>query len=292
MECVDSVLAQTYHDMEIILVNDGSTDSSPKICDEYAQKDKRIKVIHQDNQGVSAARNNGIAQATGQYVAFVDGDDTIHPQMIAHLLGLIQKHKASIAICGYSDSPMEMQIVDDTRLYSTQQAIELTLYQRGLDPSLCAKLYPIEAIKAAPQRIGMRYEDLDAFYRIYEASPSPLILSKSILYYYRRNPDSFIHNFTHDRLDVLKVVNDIERHYQNDPIILKAAKDRKFSANCNMFILTSQAGQYHLSAECWEEIKRYRNESLLNSKVRLKNKLGALLSYFGKRAFIAVSNIV
>lgn len=79
--CLDSILASTYQDCELILVNDGSPDNCGKICDEYAAKDSRIKVIHQENQGVSAARNAGLKAATGEYIAFVDSDDVIHPRM-------------------------------------------------------------------------------------------------------------------------------------------------------------------------------------------------------------------
>ena len=74
-KCVDSILLQTFSDFELILVDDGSTDRCPKICDEYSAKDSRVKVIHQANQGVSVARNTGLAAATGEYVAFCDGDD-------------------------------------------------------------------------------------------------------------------------------------------------------------------------------------------------------------------------
>ena len=81
-ECLDSILVQTFTDFELILVNDGSQDSSGAICDEYAGKDKRITIIHQENQGQAAARNNAIAIAKGEWIHFVDSDDVIHPQML------------------------------------------------------------------------------------------------------------------------------------------------------------------------------------------------------------------
>lgn len=89
--CIESILNQTYKDLEILLIDDGSTDNSGKICDEYAKQDKRCIVIHQQNQGVSATRNTGLNHATGKYISFIDGDDYIHPQMIEILYNEIRK---------------------------------------------------------------------------------------------------------------------------------------------------------------------------------------------------------
>lgn len=98
---VDSVLNQSYKNLEIILVDDGSTDGSDVICNEYALKDSRIKVIHKENGGVAEARNTGLANATGEYISFVDSDDLIHPEMIQRLYLEIIKHQCDISACGY-----------------------------------------------------------------------------------------------------------------------------------------------------------------------------------------------
>ena len=98
-QCVDSILAQTYSNLEIILIDDGSADNCPQICDEYAGKDKRVRVIHQSNQGVSVARNAGLQAAKGQYVGFVDGDDWIYPDMYQYLYNLVIAHQVDVAVC-------------------------------------------------------------------------------------------------------------------------------------------------------------------------------------------------
>lgn len=98
-ECVKSILDQTYQDLEVILVNDGSTDRSGEICDELAATDGRIIVFHQNNQGTSEARNTGLKLATGQYIGFVDSDDVIHPNMYEWLMAALQEEKAEVAIC-------------------------------------------------------------------------------------------------------------------------------------------------------------------------------------------------
>lgn len=101
-ECLESIIAQTIFDrIEIILVNDGSPDHSPEICDEYAQKHPNISVIHQENAGVSAARNAGIKKATGQYIGFVDSDDCIFPEMVERLLEIAEKTNADMSVCKF-----------------------------------------------------------------------------------------------------------------------------------------------------------------------------------------------
>ena len=102
-KCLDSILAQTHTELEIICVNDASTDNSGNICDEYALKDSRIKVFHNEtNKGVSASRNIGLVHMTGKYVGFVDADDWIEPDMYEVLYGLIEKHNVSFSCCGLS----------------------------------------------------------------------------------------------------------------------------------------------------------------------------------------------
>ena len=107
--CIDSVLRQTYPHFELILVNDGSPDESPQICDDYAKRDGRIKVIHKTNGGLSSARNAGLDIALGAYITFVDSDDWIHEQYLEKLFSMITSHNADIAVANfimvYDDKP-------------------------------------------------------------------------------------------------------------------------------------------------------------------------------------------
>lgn len=106
-KCLDSVLAQTYKNLEIILVDDGSTDNSGTICDEYKKKDRRIRVIHQINQGVSAARNAGLNIATGSYIGFVDGDDWLELDMYEYLLNLCFLYETEVSVCEFAYQELE-----------------------------------------------------------------------------------------------------------------------------------------------------------------------------------------
>lgn len=131
--CLDSILNQTYTSLQIILVNDGSPDKSGIICDQYAAKDSRIQVIHQKNQGVSAARNAGLACADGDAVGFVDSDDTIDADMYETLTSLMLAHKADVAVCGYKKVYFDGS---HKEILGTNNKLELT----GLEASRCVLL--------------------------------------------------------------------------------------------------------------------------------------------------------
>lgn len=144
-KAVRSILAQTYSELEVILVDDGSTDGTSAILDELAKTDDRIRVIHQENGGVTSARMRGIAEATGEWIGFMDGDDYIEPEMYATLLNNAKKHDADISHCGY-------QMVFPSRVdyyYNTGRLTEqdrLTglkdlLAGEFIEPGLCNKLY-------------------------------------------------------------------------------------------------------------------------------------------------------
>ncbi len=115
-KCIDSIISQTYNNLEIILVDDGSTDTSPKICDDYQKKDNRIKVIHKKNGGVSSARNLGLINSTGEYIGFIDPDDYIEPNMYECLLNTLKSENTQISMCGYNE--IKNNKIDKTIIYS------------------------------------------------------------------------------------------------------------------------------------------------------------------------------
>ena len=144
--CLDSILAQTYQNLEIIVVNDGSTDNTGTILDSYAKKNGRIVAIHQKNAGLVAARETGIAHATGDYVTFVDGDDTIAPDMYEHLMANALKYKADISYCGmdfvFPDGHIEPHYGTGRLLVQDNiEGLRELLIGELVEPSLCTKLY-------------------------------------------------------------------------------------------------------------------------------------------------------
>ena len=142
--CVDSVLAQTYGDLEIILVDDGSPDGSGAICDEYAAKDRRIQVIHQKNAGVSAARNAGMERASGDYLAFIDSDDFIDARMYERMLSVAEENQAEVVECNYQYGIWENTdsgaVYQNTGVEALKKAFFEERYGSGYSICPCTKL--------------------------------------------------------------------------------------------------------------------------------------------------------
>lgn len=285
-DCLQSIADQQHPDYEVILIDDGSTDGSGSVCDEFCRNHSHFTTVHTPNRGVSAARNLGVERAKGDFVTFVDADDMIHPQFLTLLDGLLRSG-AKASMCHLTRmSANDMSANGKVKTLTTERAIELTLYQREYNCSLCGKLLPREALLRAPQPQGLRYEDLATFYKIYQQLDGDIAATTARAYYYRDNPSSYINTFTEQRTDVLTVTDRIVEDLRDNPTLLRAALDRRFSANYNMFLLCSQHGYPAQASRCWQIIRQYRLAEIFNPKVRLKNRLGALLSNLGPR-FIA-----
>ena len=165
-KCVDSLLAQTYKNIEVILVDDGSTDSCPAICDEYAQKDPRVKVVHKKNGGLASGRNAGIAAATGSYLGFMDGDDWVDPDMYMRLMAAIREHKADVAITRYRwvyEDRTEDPSTDKVYIMEDQEALEQYIHENDdIQIQNCAwnKLYSKEFLGDLRFDESKWYEDV------------------------------------------------------------------------------------------------------------------------------------
>ena len=165
--CVDSVISQTYKNIEIIIIDDGSTDESAKICDNYEKKDNRIKVIHKLNGGLSDARNWGLECARGEYVYFLDSDDLIKVDTIELLVCYCEKYDAEIGIswfCSfYSDSQLNNLLIScgnkDIEIMSKKEAIKKMILPGNYDHSGCGKLYKRSLWKDVAFPKGKLYED-------------------------------------------------------------------------------------------------------------------------------------
>ncbi len=288
-EAVDSVLAQTSADWQLILVDDGSTDSSSDICDHYAAQDSRIVVVHIPNGGQSYARNRGLEIAEGEWIAFLDADDCMHPDLLKTLYSIATETGGDVVGARHYEGdefyyPTSAQSKFVT--LSPSAAIETTLYQRrGLTSGLWGKIYRRELFDGVRFVEGLYYEDLEIIFRIYERA-AKLSFSDAELYFYRQHSQSFIHSWNSRRLDVLTVVDGIEKRMAElHPELLSAARDRKLSANFNIFNLATKNGERATADRCWKVIKKYRCSDLFNPKIRLKNRLGILASYLGRWAY-------
>lgn len=196
-ECVDSILAQTYTDFELILVDDGSPDNCGAICDEYAAQDSRIRVIHQDNGGLSAARNAGLDIARGEFVTFVDSDDAIHPEYLSFLLEIHYKTGADISVCHflrYSEEIPEAELCGieiSAEMTGRQSCYELYGEEAVVYTTAWGKLYRSDLFEGIRYPVGWIHEDEATTYKLLFRAHKVAVMDNA-LYFYRQNPDGII----------------------------------------------------------------------------------------------------
>ena len=141
-QCIDSIINQTYKDLEILLIDDGSPDNCGAICDEYAKQDSRIRVFHTENRGLSAARNLGLKEAKGEYIGFVDSDDWVEPYMYEKLLEAIQENETDISICGYcKEADSATETIQHSKTVLTRKQALSALLDLKIENSVWNKLY-------------------------------------------------------------------------------------------------------------------------------------------------------
>lgn len=301
-ECLDSAVGQTHRNIEIIVVDDGSTDSTAEIVGEYVAVDSRVKLIRQANVGVSASRNAAMSRAEGEWIAFLDSDDVLRPDCISTLLDVAASEDSKLVYgdwrggtdCSAADFEIDKR---STVSIDAIEVIEQALYQTSsIVPSPWGKLYHQDLFDDIRFDESLIYEDLDIFYKLADKA-GRIAVTNAPIYFYRKNPDGLTGTFQPSRLDVLDVTRRIEEYISvRYPALLPAARDRRLSANFNMYCLLSLHDRDHrytaVARDCWRIIRTYRRESLFNPRVRFKNKIGILVSYFGQTALRLLSPLV
>lgn len=222
--CVDSVLSQTYENIEVILVDDASPDASGKICDAYALADKRVRVIHfATNEGISIARNHGINASSGKYLMFIDDDDYISPDMCEVLLKNLIKENAQISIGGtfwtYPDHVEEVRMKETYRVISGLEATKeyfRGLGVEGLCPAPWGKLFDRNLFEKEKETESLirfpakrHHEDLAIIYRLFYKAQK-IVITQKPMYFYVQRADSTLHaaNWMHLLSDFVKLFND------------------------------------------------------------------------------------
>lgn len=295
MRCVKSVQGQTYQNLEIILVDDGSPDRCGEICDELAKADERIIVIHKQNGGLSDARNAGAQAATGKWITFVDSDDWISPHMVRRLWETCSRHGSQITVCDCvrtKKEKREKSFVPSRRpmRWSGVEATRIMLYQKYFDTSACAKLYPAALVKKYPYPVGRQYEDLFTTYKLLLAVERVAYIHEP-LYLYWYNPNSIMNqSFSTKMFDEIDAIQEIEAFIKkNAPELLPAVYARKFSAysqvirwiprNCKDAKILKRRN------ELWKWLKEYRVEMILDKNARIKNRMAAVCTFWGQNLF-------
>lgn len=254
--CVKSIVEQTYPNLEIILVDDGSPDQCPKLCDEWAKKDQRIKVIHKENGGLSDARNAGMKIMTGDYVSYIDSDDWVAEDMYETMLDAIKKNHADICECGFERTS---EMIENTRKQQDDHAIILekenallAVVEEKIQPVVWNKLYKREIVKTLCFEVGKYNEDEFFTYKAIEKAEK-IVQIPYIGYYYFFREDSIINEtYTIRRLDGLEARYERMKYLKKYPEIYGIAK-RQLVFNC---MYHYQKGLQFLSEKELGELKK------------------------------------
>lgn len=235
-KCVDSIINQTYKNLEIILIDDGSTDSSGQLCDHLAQKDSRIVVYHKENGGVSSARNLGLDKAQGDYIGFIDSDDYIDPDMYEFLYNDLKKYNVDISMCDlyhvYANKKDEQVDVIERYIINASDAINLVLNGKFSAVTPGNKLYKKNLFYEVRYDLNISVaEDALMIIKLLGKSGLLSISTEKKYYYYHRSNSLTTSPFSEKTLDVITVYQRVlEIVKENNPNIIDSAKYRVFWA--------------------------------------------------------------
>lgn len=291
--CIDSLLCQTYRNLQLILVDDGSPDCCGEVCDRYAAQDSRITVIHQENGGLSAARNAGIAAARGQFFAFVDSDDYVTDDYIAFMLSLALEHNADIVSCGAVNlQPSGKEIIVDTdlsvRVMDRHEALERMCYNDGFYVTAWDKLYRAELFDGIRYPEGKVFEDTGTTYKLVDCS-NKIVACCEPKYYYVTSPGSITTSgFTSAKMDYVQMAEEMAGYICEKYPDLKPAADRKrlhayFSTLCQL--VNARERRPDIEKQLSAKIASVRGSVMKNPRASGRDKFAVLALLPGYRFF-------
>lgn len=261
-QCLDCLAAQTYNNIEVITVDDGSPDSCGKICDEYAEKYSNFRVLHQENQGLSGARNNGVLIAEGELLTFVDSDDMVTKDYVEYLVSLREKYSADISIGGFKYQYENKELAAASReekeyVMTASEALTRMNYGKGFSVFQWGKLYPTELVRRYPSPLGKLYEDLSTTYKMIGQCKKVVFGSRCIYFWMQRENSITRSVFDERHLYAITAAGNqlryIEKHF---PDAVPAAKARYMSKPAELFAIAMKSKD------------RYKYYKLLRSKLR------------------------
>lgn len=293
-KCIQSLINQTYTNLQIIMIDDGSNDGSGELCDYYAKNDKRIEVYHKENEGVSKARTYGYHKARGKYITFVDSDDWIDKEMIESLYLALLKNNTDLSICDFYYEYDKKTIVKDA-LYKQHVIInQYDLFLLAINPVyvggfVCNKLFKKEILDKILRKGELFQEEL--FYcedllltcQYIPLIESAIYLSKP-LYHYRQRVGSATLDYSYNPkiLSLCKAYEkliDIYSLYRKDLLPILKYNYVKININIRYRIITCKSGNEKL-ALLDKNIKKYFKELICDSNLKLTKKINMILSYF------------
>lgn len=290
-QCMQNVLSQTYGNLEIILVDDGSPDSCGQMCEDFAEKDSRVVVIHRENGGLSEARNTGLDAAGGEYVAFIDSDDYVSDYYIGNLYKALNGLDAQMAVscyeAVYDQTPPKTcaAAVKDSEIHlgSPKECLKRICYQNsGIEISAWGKLYHRSLFSDIRYPSGLLYEDIPVTPQLLHRC-SRIAVIPNVDYYYRQRRESIRSNSFHPQKlaaveNTRELMEFINAAY---PEIRLAGECRYFSTVSNILFHIDSSEYQDVRRKLWAEICKYRRDILKDPEGRKKARIAAVISYFG-----------
>lgn len=288
-KCLSSIVKQTYKNIEIILVNDGSTDKSLEVAKKYKFMDQRISVYSKQNGGLASARNYGLLKSKGNYIIFIDSDDYISCHHVENLYNTLIKYDADIAVSKIqmidtTDKSVGVTYKDtgDSIVLTKLESLKYLLLQKKFDNSASAKIYKRRICEIYQFPEGKIYEDFATMYKIFMEAETVAYIDSSD-YFYVQRPLSIINSeFNENKLDLLYFTREMTSNKGLQELNLSEyAKVRAFAALVSLWRSIPIENENNVLV--WEEIIKYRKSTFRVTDSKLKLKIGAILSYFGRK---------
>lgn len=294
--CLDSLKKQSYPKLEIILIDDGSTDGSGVVCDDFARLNPYTKVIHQENHGLSAARNTGLSIATGKYVTFVDSDDYVAADYVSYLFSLISKNGTLVSICAISELTIKNHQINygadyQEKSMSTEEALGRMLREEGFNVSAYAKMYRRDLWQGITFPENSVHEDLGTTYKLLEKCPK-IAYGPEPKYIYRKRKNSISSaEFSDQKLDIIRLTDEmcasIEAKF---PYLINTTNLRRMHARFSvlrqmMLAKNLTEPQKQKEQEIIKYLKSNKKHITKNPYATLRDKLAIYTLLLGKSIF-------
>lgn len=302
-KCLDSILMQSYRDIEVILVDDGSPDKCPQICDAYADSDSRVKVIHKKNGGLSDARNAGLKVAVGEYVAFVDSDDWVHEAYIKELVLAAKSIDADVAVCDYQ-SVNEFEVIEvklnraKPREFDSISAVkdifsaDTVLWVMTWNKLYRRSLFTEHKIEFPTGKI---HEDNFTTYKLLYFANKIAYIGKPLYYYLKREGSIMSDKFNKRRLDVLEALDKTEKFIDLYNIPVWSEFDNYRLMTYISLLDGALSAQRHGTAYTQAMVKRIRQVSpkaLTNSRIKFLHKAMAALVSISPSLYFSIKSLI
>ena len=281
-KCVDSILAQTYTNIEVILVDDGSPDNCGKICDKYAEKDKRVKVIHKANGGLAEARNVGLDIAHGEYLGFIDSDDWIELDMYEELYTALTGSNADLSMCGlnliYKKNIVQIGIYDKPQIIENEELMRRYFTESAILSSACNKLYRKKLFDRLRYPVGRIFEDRHISLELFSLVDRAVHIGET-KYNYLQRGGSIVHSSFNPRLLVALEIAEKEKCFINEkyPSLNPLAIESPAKAAVFVMKVIAALENFNKNREIYKKIVEYLAKEIesLNGQISTKQ-----LSYY------------